>query len=80
MNASLQLYRRLLKEAKGFTVAQPVGRKVAFNTREVFEARREERDAAAVARMHGDAQAALRAITWLKALSPVRGLRSGHES
>ena len=80
MNASLHLYRQLLREAKGLTAAQPVGRKVAFNTREVFEARRDERDPAAVARMHGDAQAALRAIAWLKALPPVRGVHSGHVS
>ena len=80
MNTSLHLYRQILREAKRFTVAVPVGKKIAFNTREVFEARREERDPAAVARMHGDAQAALRAIAWLKALPPVRGVCGGDES
>ena len=71
MAVSLHLYRQILREATHFRPC-PVGRKIAFNTREVFEARREERDLAAIERMHGDAQAALRVIAWLKALPSVR--------
>jgi len=71
MAVSLHLYRQVLREATHFR-PRPVGRKIAFNTREVFEARRDERFPAAIERMHGDAQAALRVIAWLKALPPVR--------
>ncbi len=71
MAVSLHLYRQLLREATHLRPC-PVGRKIVFNTREVFEARREEQDPAAIERMHGDAQAALRVIAWLKALPPVR--------
>ena len=75
MAVGLHLYRQLLREATRFAVAPPVGRKIAFNTREVFEARKDERDPAAVERMHGDAEAALRVIAWLNALPPVRVAR-----
>ena len=71
MAVSLHLYRQILRAATSLKPS-PVGRKIAFNTREVFEARREESDHAAVERMHGDAQAALRVMAWLKALPSVR--------
>lgn len=70
MSKSLHLYRQLLREAKHFPVA-PVGRKIAFNTREVFEIHRGESQTAEIERLHAGGQAALRVIAWLKLLPQV---------
>ena len=70
MCRSLYLYRQLLREASHFPVA-PVGRKIAFNVREVFEIYRDEQHPAVIERLHGDGLAGLRVIAWLKLLPQV---------
>ena len=70
MSRSIHLYRQLLREASHFPVA-PVGRKFAFNAREVFEIHRGEQRSKEIERLHAGGQAALRVIAWLKLLPKV---------
>ena len=67
---ALSLYRQLLREARNFP-ARPVGRKMAFNVREMYELHRAEASSSRLAELRDDAEAALRVIRWLKALPKV---------
>ena len=67
---ALSLYRQLLREARSFP-ARPVGRKVAFNVREMYELHRADAGPLRLAELRGDAEAALRVVRWLKALPKV---------
>jgi len=69
--SGLHLYRRLARAALRFPV-RPVGRKVAYNVRELFVLHRSERDPAVLASLHEDGAAALRVLDWLKSLAQVR--------
>lgn len=51
---------------------KPVGRKIAYNCREVFEIYRDETDPGLIKDLRDDGAAALRVISWLKSLPPVR--------
>ena len=70
MCKALHLYRELLRESSNFPVA-PVGRKFAFNAREVFEIHRKEQRPAVIERLYEDGLAGLRVIAWLKLLPQV---------
>ncbi len=51
---------------------KPVRRKIAYNCREVFEIYRDETDPDLIKDLRDDGAAALRVISWLKSLPPVR--------
>jgi Complex 1 protein (LYR family) len=75
--SSKQLYRQLLRAAKDFPV-QPVGRKIAYNCRELFDWYRREKRKEELQSLHGDAHAALRVIGWMRTLPEVVRVTSLH--
>jgi Complex 1 protein (LYR family) len=75
--SSINLYRQLLKAANAFPV-RPVGRKIAYNCRELFDWYRPETRPEELRRLHEDAEAALRVIDWMRALPKVVWITSLH--
>jgi hypothetical protein len=72
MGNAASIYRTLIRAARSFPV-RPVGRKIEYNCREVFEVYRGETDTQLIAALEEDAAAALRVIRWCESLPPVRG-------
>ncbi len=70
--ASLALYRAILKEARQFKVA-PFRRKVAYNSRHIFETYRDANPQEAV-ELRRDGAAALRVLKWLRQVPEVGDL------
>ena len=70
MRTALKLYRSLIRAARLLSV-KPVGRKIAYNCREVFEIYRDETDPDLIKDLRADGAAALRVISWLNSLPPV---------
>lgn len=68
--SSIAVYRQLLRSAACFPV-KPVARKLKFNIREVFRVHREEKSPTKITKLHGDAEAALRVLAFLKELPEV---------
>ncbi len=68
--SALKLYRDLLRAARSFPV-RPVGRKIEYNCRELFDLYRKETRVEELNSLHGDAEAALRLIAWMRALPQV---------
>lgn len=75
--SSIQLYRQLFRAAKAFPV-QPVGRKIAYNCRELFDWYRQESRPEELQSLHEDAHAALRVISWMRTLPEVVQITSLH--
>ncbi len=70
-NVSLALYRKLVRSASQFPV-KPVGRKVLYNIREVFEIYRKEAQQDKIIHLQGRGEAALRVLAFLRHLPEVR--------
>lgn len=66
----LALYRALIRAARSLSV-KPVGRKIAYNCREVFEIYRFETDPDTIRKLREDGKAVLRVISWLQGLPSV---------
>lgn len=73
MDTPASIYRSLIRAARSFPVA-PVGRKIEYNCREIFEIYRGETDSEVIRELKEDSAAALRVIGWLKQLPPVGSL------
>lgn len=68
--SSVKLYRDLLRAARTFPV-RPVGRKIAYNCRELFDWYRNESRPVELTRLQCDGEAALRVIGWMRQLPQV---------
>ena len=73
----LGVYRRLVREARTFPIG-PVGRKIQYNVRQLFEHHKEERRPEHLERLREDCEAALRIIAWLRCLPEVCCTRPSH--
>lgn len=69
-NRSLQLYRRLLRDARAFPVP-PIRRKLEYNYKEMFDLHRDESNAERISELMLAGEAALRTLKWLRNLPQV---------
>ena len=69
-SSSTRLYRRLLRDARKFPV-KPIGRKLAYNYREMFDLYREENDPQKIGKLLVDGEAAIRVLKWVRGLPQV---------
>ena len=79
MSSGSALYRSLIRAARSLSV-RPVGRKIEYNCREVFDIYRFESDPDTIRDLEEDGAAALRLISWLKALPSVSLYAAGYRS
>ena len=70
-NRSLQLYRRLLRDARAFPVP-PIRRKLEYNYKEMFDLHRDERNPESISELMLAGEAALRTLKWLRDLPQVK--------
>lgn len=68
----LQLYKDILRHAR--SLPPPVARKVARNTRQVFDLHRGPAEEGRLQQLYADGQAAVRVLKWLASLDQVGDL------